>query len=85
MDELVSKVGQAGVLSKLDLTKGFHQVLVHECDRPKTAFISPFGKWQYKQMPFGLCNALSIFQRLMDVVLEDCMDVSSVYIDDVLI
>ncbi len=36
-------------------------------------------------MPFGLCNAPSVFQRLMDVVLSECMDVSSVYIDDMLI
>ncbi len=37
MEELICKVGETGVLSKLDLTKGFHQVEVLEEDRPKTA------------------------------------------------
>ncbi len=85
LDEIVHKVGQARVLSKVDLTKGFHQVSVKVEDRAKTAFVCPFGKFQYCKMPFGLCNAPSVFQRLMDVVLSDCVDCSCVYIDDVLI
>ncbi len=85
MEELICKVGEAGVLSKLDLTKGFHQVEVLEEDRPKTAFICPWGKWQYRKMPFGLCIAPAVIQKLMDIVLKDCMSFSCVYIDDILI
>ena len=47
IEELICKVGKAGVLSKLDLTKCFHQVEVEESDRPKTAFICSWRKWQY--------------------------------------
>ncbi len=47
-------VGRGGVLSKVDLSKGFHQVEVVEEDRDKTSFICPFGKFRYKRMPFGL-------------------------------
>ncbi len=84
-EEVVSKVGHAKVLSKLDLTKGFHQMEVCAEDRPKTAFVCPFGKWHFRKMPFGLCNAPSAFQRLMDIVLKDCMNCSTVYIDDILV
>ncbi len=46
---------------KVDLSKGFHQVEVEECDRDKTCFTCPFGKFRYKRMPFGLANAPSCF------------------------
>ena len=83
--ETVELVGGGGVLSKIDLAKGFHQVLVKPEDRDKTAFVCPFGKFRYVRMPFGLTNAPSVFQRLMDLVLQGCTDFSRVYIDDVLV
>ncbi len=78
-------VGRGGVLSKVDLSKGFHQVKVVEEDRDTTSFICPFGKFRHKRMPFGLANAPSVFQRLMDCVLVDCREFSNVYIDDILV
>ncbi len=84
-EEMVERVGKGCVLSKVDLSKGFHQVAVAERDKEKTAFVCPFGKFQYVRMPFGLTNAPSVFQRLMDVVLVDCMEFAKVYIDDVLV
>ncbi len=84
-DEMVEKVGTGKVLSKVDLAKGFHQVLVEEQDRDKTCFICPFGKFRFIRMPFGLTNAPSVFQRLMDGVLVGCEDFARVYIDDILV
>ncbi len=84
-DEMVEKVGTGKVLSKVDLAKGFHQVLVEEKDRDKTCFICPFGKFRFKRMPFGLTNAPSVFQRLMDGVLVGCEEFARVYIDDILV
>ncbi len=84
-DEMVEKVGTGKVLSKVDLAKGFHQVLVEEKDRDKTCFVCPFGKFRFKRMPFGLTNAPSVFQRLMDGVLVGCEEFARVYIDDILV
>ena len=56
-----------------------------EVDIPKTAFSTPFGKFEYTRMPFGLKNAPSHFQRTMDIVLADLFECSSAYIDDVII
>ncbi len=85
LDEMMELVGSGQVISKVDLAKGFHQVAVKEEDQDKTAFICPFGKFRYLRMPFGLRNAPSVFQRLMDTVLADCREFSRVYIDDVIV
>lgn len=48
------------------MRSGFWQVAVRPEDRDKTAFVSPFGTYRFKRMPFGLKNAPSTFQRLID-------------------
>ncbi len=82
---MVEKVGAGRVMFKIDLVKGFHQVIVEERDRDKTCFICPFGKFRYRRMPFGLTNAPSVFQRLMEEVLVECRDCANVYIEDILV
>ena len=54
LDDILDDVGQAKVLSKLDLTKGFYQVRLAPRAKDLTTFISPFGKYRFKRMPFGL-------------------------------
>ncbi len=85
LEELLMKVGGSKCLSKLDLTKGFHQLAIKLEDRPKTAFVSPFGKFQYNRVPFGLSNAPAMFQRAVELVLVDCVNLTGIYIDDILI
>ena len=72
--------------STLDLLSGYWQVEVEETDREKTAFCTTGSLFQFRVMAFGLCNAPTTFQRLMDLVLAGlqwsrCL----VYIDDVII
>lgn len=52
--------------------------------REKTAFITPQGKFQFRRMPFGLCNAPAVFQRMMDNLLVEHPRAAA-YIDDVII
>ena len=66
MQDLNSHLVGCKVFSKLDLVKGYHQVLVAAANVPKTAIITPFGLFDYLYMPFGLKNASQSFQRLMD-------------------
>ena len=73
-------------LSTLDLLSGYWQVELEERARQKTAFCTTEGLFQFRVMPFGLCNAPATFQRLMYLVLaglqwSHCL----VYLDDVVV
>ncbi|KZS10502.1 Uncharacterized protein APZ42_024997 [Daphnia magna] len=84
IDDALSKLEGAALLSVVDLQSGYWQVLVVEADKLKTACVTPDGQYQFHVMPFELCSAPITFQRLMDMVLAglkwtDCL----VYMDDV--
>ena len=85
LDEILSQVGGSTILSNLDLKSGFHQIPVAKSSRDYTTFISPWGKYRFTVMPFGLKNAPSIFQTIMDNTLRPCNQFAIVYISDVLI
>ena len=84
IEDLLAKIGKAQWFSTLDLMSGYYQISVRKEDRPKTAFVTPFGKYQFNVMPFGLTNAPSTFCRYMSTVLGD-LDFVAVYLDDILI
>ena len=85
LEEILQKLGQSKVISKLDLSKGFHQVPVHPIDVHKTAFVCPWGKFEFQRMPFGLRNAPVVFQELMVRVLDSCREFARPYIDDIIV
>jgi len=85
LDDILDKVGQSSVLSKLDLSEIFHQVVMDEDSKNFTTFVCPFGKFRFRCMPFGLKNAPAVFQILMERVLAECRNFLAVYIDDILI
>ena len=71
--------------STLDLASGYWQVSLSQEARVKTAFATHSGLFQFRVMPFGLCNAPATFERLMDRVFQGlrwsrCL----VYLDDII-
>ena len=89
IDECMAALQKARVFSTLDLCCGFWQIPVVPEDRYKTAFACDGQLWQWVMMPFGLCNAVATFQRMMNQVLasvrEKWGDQVLCYVDDVLI
>ena len=86
IDLLVDHLGQAKVFSKLDLAQGYHQIAMANDSVEKSAFCTNLGQWEYLVMPFGLCNAPSTFQRLINEVFK--WEINSfilVYLGDILI
>ncbi|KAL0147701.1 hypothetical protein M9458_056979 [Cirrhinus mrigala] len=85
VDECLDLVAGSSWFSSLDLRSGYWQVPLTPEARPKTAFCTGRGLWQFKVLSFGLCNAPATFERLMERVLEgvprqQCL----VFLDDIL-
>ena len=86
MDEILDSLKDAKWFTTLDLASGYWQIKVKEEHHEKTAFITKFGTYEFKVMPFELCNVPATFQRTMDKVLKDIKDqFIMVYLDDVII
>lgn len=86
ISDLLDQLGHCQYFTTLDLASGFHQIEVDPNDVEKTAFSVDNGHYEFLRMPFGLKNAPSTFQRVMDNILmgiqnEKC----AVYMDDIII
>ncbi|GBM19405.1 Retrovirus-related Pol polyprotein from transposon 297 [Araneus ventricosus] len=86
IDDTLVALNGSQWFTTLDLKSVYWQVEIRLEDREKTAFTTGQGLWQFKVMPFGLCNAPATFERLMETVLrglssEACL----VYLDDIII
>ena len=66
------------------MRSGYYHMVLSEESRPKTAFASSFGKWEFKRCPFGLTQALAYFQTVVNEVLSG-LTFTFGYLDDILV
>ena len=84
VEDIFSQLNSAKYFSTLDLRAGYHHIGLTTDSIPKTAFTSPFGKYEYVKVPFGLAQAPAYFQELMTGVLKD-LPFAMAYLDDIII
>ena len=84
--ETLDQLSNAKEYCVLDLKGAFNQVGVHEKDKHKTAFATPWGLYEYNRLPYGLCNSSAVFQRLMSTIFrKELSDFMLVFLDDIII
>ena len=66
------------------MRSGYYHMVLSEKSRPNSAFISSFGKWEFKRCPFGLVQVPAYFQRLVNEVLSG-LTFAFGYLDDILV
>ena len=84
IDEMYAKLKGAKVFSTIDLRSGYHHIALGKSSRAKTAFVTPFGKYEFLMVPFGLAQAPAYFQLLMNKVLKG-LKFAMTYLGDIII
>ena len=84
IDDILAKLGKAKFFTTLDLRSDYHHIALDKDAIKKTAFVTPFGKYEYLKVPFGLAQAPSYFQNLMNKVLNG-LNFTLAYLDDIII
>ena len=82
--DIFSQLNGTKCFSTLDLRAGYHHIPLDEASTPKTAFTSPFGKYEYIKVPFGLAPAPVYSQELITGILKD-FNFTIAYLDDIII
>ena len=84
IDEIYAHLKDSKIYSTFDMQSGYYHMVLSEKSRPKSAFVSAYGKWEFKRCPFGLAQAPAYFQRLVNEVLSS-LTFAFGYLDDILI
>ena len=83
-EEVVQNMPGAKVFSKLDATSGYWQLKLDEESSKLCTFNTPFGRYRFLRVPFGIVSASEIFQRVMSQMVED-IDGSEAIMDDIVV
>ena len=84
VEEVAVELSDANVFSVLNATSGFWHIKLDEKSSELLTFNTPFGRYQYLRMPFGINSAPEIFQKRMTQAFEDLSGVRTIA-DDILV
>ena len=83
IEEVISRMPNAQVFSVLDASSGFWQIELDSDSSKLCTFNTPFGRYRFKRLPFGICSAQDVFQDAMSSIFDDIEGVE-VIVDDIL-
>ena len=84
VEDIFPKLNGTKYFSILNIHAGYHHISLNKDSIHKTAFTSPFGKYEYLKVPFGLAQAPAYFKELMNKILMD-LPFTIAYLDDIII
>lgn len=84
VEETLSKISEGKVFTKLDANSGFHQIQLDDESSKLTTFITPFGRFKFQRLPYGISSAPEYFQKKMDTILQG-LDGVVCHMDDILV
>jgi len=84
VDTTLAQLSGAKLFSKLDANSGFLQIPLSEESKLLTTFITPFGRFHFNKLPFGISSAPEVFQRQMNEILSDLPGVLC-HVDNILV
>jgi hypothetical protein len=85
ISDLIRSLSTAKIFSLMDLRGAYNLLRIKKGDEPKTAFVCKFGQYEFNVMPFGLVNAPSCFQAMMDKLFKDYSNFARPYLDDIIV
>ena len=84
VEETFSKISEGKVCTKLDANSGFHQIQLDNESSKLTTFITPFGRFRFQRLPYGISSAPEYFQKKMDAILQG-LDGVVCHMDNILV
>ena len=84
IDQTLGMLAGAKYFTKLDANSSFWQIPLADESKPLTCFITPFGRYVFNRLPYGLCSASEFFQRRMSQILDGILGVMC-HTDDILV
>ena len=84
IEDIIDQVGHATFITTLDLMKGYYGIRLAEEAKEISAFVTPFGLYEFNVLAFGFRNAPATFQRMVNDVVRGIEGIE-VYIDDIVI
>ena len=85
IDHLYAQLKGAKIFTTLDLRSGYYHIELGQSSHTKTAFVTPFGKYEFNMVLFGLAQAPTYFQALINKVLKGLHKFAMAYLDDIFI
>ena len=85
IEDVATRLHGAKIFTKLDVKNGFWQIELDQESSYLTAFNTPFGRYRWKSMPFGLCSAPEVFQRKVHELIEGMQNVEVIADDFVVL
>ena len=84
IDEIYALLKGSKIYSTFDMRSGYYHMVLSKESRPKMAYVSSYGKWEFKRCPFGLAQAPAYFWRLVNEVLSG-FTFAFGYLDDIFV